>query len=784
MTTASATFSVIVNTNDRAASLRTLLRSLEHQSYPHFEVVIVVGPTRDNTLQVLSEYEGRVKVLHCPTANLGLSRNIGLQGASGDLVAFIDDDAVPSTCWLEQLQGVFLDPYIHGTGGIVYLAHPAEPRVQHRIGIVSPLADQVDVRSSWLENMISDGIPFHWVPRMMGTNMAYRRQSLLDIGGFDQFYEWVYDDSDIALRLVDSGRIVHPAEECVVYHIPASSRNRRAFSYNLRWWIQTKAAIYFSIKNGRTAGEPRRRIASRCLRLVHGHLVWSLRFWQQGRLSALQSVKMSVAELGSAANATIRGSFFPRQLLATPALVGASPAEPPVIAPFQNAGSASQPAVDPVTGDRASITLPDSPLRVCLLSSHYPPSVIEGVGRHTNLMARGLFELGHTVHVITRGSTERVSFYDGAYVHEIPLRLERYERYQRLTNLYYSLNHSHGVYDKVRRLMLNDGVQVVDSPVWLLDGLVTAISGRAPVVVRIQTATRQVAAIQDHIDEDARLIGDMEQILLTRAAHLVPNSKATLAAARRVYGLEAAEGGYSIIPHGIVPVAEEATRPFDISRDAGSLTVLFVGRLEKRKGIMSLLQAIPKVLQRVPNVRFVLAGADNSANDGFRGKTGTDYQSYFLANFNSAASRVQFLGSVSEESLQALYQSCDLFVAPSLYESFGLIYLEAMNYAKPVVACQAGGVPEVVDHQNTGLLVEPASADALAEAIISLLGSPRKLREMGLAARQRVLDRFTYTEMARSFASVYRRTIRLASAAESSDNPTRDAVVEKWEGIQ
>ena len=118
--------------------------------------------------------------------------------------------------------------------------------------------------------------------------------------------------------------------------------------------------------------------------------------------------------------------------------------------------------------------------------------------------------------------------------------------------------------------------------------------------------------------------------------------------------------------------------------------------------------------------------------------------------------RVSFLGRVSDEELDRRYAECDLFVAPSLYESFGLIYLEAMNYAKPVIGCLAGGIPEVVDDGVTGLLVEPGASEPLAEAMLTMLSAPSQLREMGLAGRQRLLDKFTHIEMARAFAEVYR----------------------------
>ena len=391
---------------------------------------------------------------------------------------------------------------------------------------------------------------------------------------------------------------------------------------------------------------------------------------------------------------------------------------------------------------------------------------MEGVGRHTNLMAQGLVECGHSVHVITRGEKDQVSFYDGAYVHQLAQRRGRYERYRHLNDLYFSLNHSQAVYEEVKRLQLNDGIQVVDSPVWLIDGLVTATSGVAPVVVRLQTARKQIAALQKFRDDDSRLIGEMEQALIERAAYLVPNSQATVEAAARVYGAAMSPDRYTIIPHGIVPVSDEAVRPFDPQQPPDTLTVLYVGRLEKRKGIADLFEAIPRVLQKTPRVRFIIAGSDNSQADGFFNRTGLTYPAYFASKHPQLAGQVEFKGAVSEEDLHRLYQSCDLFVAPSLYESFGLIYLEAMNYAKPVIGCRAGGIPEVVDHGVSGLLVDPAAPIALAEAITSLLSAPVKLCELGLAGRQRLLEQFTHIQMARRFAEVYRTVIQAAARPE------------------
>jgi hypothetical protein len=760
MTTGELTFSVIVNTMDRAGPLRTLLQTLEGQSYPHFEVIAVVGPGSDATLAMLAAYGERVKVLRCPDANLSRSRNIGLLAARGDIVAYVDDDAAPCRRWLEQLTRLFAADGLDGAGGTVYMIYPQAATIQHRLGVASSLAENVNVRGSASERLPYPGRGRQWTPRMMGTDMAFRRKSLLAAGGFDQFFVYIAEETDLALRLANAGQTLQPVREAVVYHVPASSLNRTIFTQRGRWWwLETRSATYLCLKDGPAGGDRPAAILRRCLELVHGHWLAYSRFWRGGELGLGQALGMAALELRGAAEGVAGGLFRGRQTI-PPATAQAAGAAAEPIRPFQNAQSPLAGAVDPITGRQPVITVAEPPLRICLLSHSYPPASFDGVGRLTNLMARGLFELGHTVHVVTGGDREGVSFYDGAYVHRIPYRLERYERYAAFSNLHHALNLSHAIYEQVRRLALNDGVQIVDSPLWLFEGLVTAVSSTIPVVVRLVTALKQVAAIHGDHSDDARLVGEMERLLMERAAHLLPNTRATLDAVRTAYGLAIPEERYTVVPYGIPPAAEEAIRPFDPARPPAQPMLLFVGRLEKRKGILDLFEAIPRVLRHTPNVRFIIAGADNSQHDGFYRQTGMDYPTYFGQRYRAYAGQVRFTGRVDDATLDDLYRSCDLLVAPSRYESFGLIYLEAMNYAKPVIGCRAGGVPEVIDHGVTGLLADPEAPASLAEAIVSLLAAPARLREFGLAGRSQILQRFTHVHMAQAFAAAYRAVLR------------------------
>jgi len=120
---------------------------------------------------------------------------------------------------------------------------------------------------------------------------------------------------------------------------------------------------------------------------------------------------------------------------------------------------------------------------------------------------------------------------------------------------------------------------------------------------------------------------------------------------------------------------------------------------------------------------------------------------------------VVFHGSVSEAVLRDHYRRCDLFVAPSLFESFGLIYHEAMQYGKAVVGCRTGGVPEVVEHSVEGLLVDPDSPTQLAAALAQLMGDGPLRQTMGAAGARRVHELTNYRTMAAAMEEVYQATI-------------------------
>jgi glycosyltransferase involved in cell wall biosynthesis len=162
---------------------------------------------------------------------------------------------------------------------------------------------------------------------------------------------------------------------------------------------------------------------------------------------------------------------------------------------------------------------------------------------------------------------------------------------------------------------------------------------------------------------------------------------------------------------------------------AGEQALLSSGRLAPEKGHSVLLQAMAKVVKHTPTARLRICG---------EGKERAALEAQVSALGLTRA--VEFTGFLTDT--RASLAAADVFVMPSLFEGLGVAVLEAMAMARPVVATDAGGLPESVVDGETGRLVPKGDAEALAEAILSMLSSPATARAMGAAGRRRAQERF------------------------------------------
>jgi glycosyltransferase involved in cell wall biosynthesis len=178
---------------------------------------------------------------------------------------------------------------------------------------------------------------------------------------------------------------------------------------------------------------------------------------------------------------------------------------------------------------------------------------------------------------------------------------------------------------------------------------------------------------------------------------------------------------------------------------AEALVLGTVANLFARKGYDVMLRALPEIVATFPQVHYLIVGTGD-----------VDYETRLrtMVRDLELESRVHFAGF--QESVYPCLAAMDLYVHPALMEGFGIAVLEAMAMRKPVVATTAGGLPEVAQDGDTGILVPPGDPDALARAVLLLLQDPARCRKLGEAGRDRVAALFTVDAMMDNLAAGYR----------------------------
>lgn len=385
------------------------------------------------------------------------------------------------------------------------------------------------------------------------------------------------------------------------------------------------------------------------------------------------------------------------------------------------------------------------PLRVGIYTPTYPGISEGGIGTYTRHLAHGLTALGYVAHVLTAGPEDGACSDGAVSVHTtirsyIPV----------VDRVVPGAGANWHVGRAMRRLVARHELDIVEFPNWEGLGLYFSFQRHVPVVVRLHTSSLDSQAIDGGaIDRRQRWDVRREIWQAKMADALVTHSHIHRAAISKQTAIS--EDRICVVPHGI-NVYPDFERP-DLARD--HLSVVYLGRMERRKGTVDLLRAIPEILRCMPNVGFTLIGPDRPHCPGER--THAQFAADELPQ--EARERVQFLGELPSAEVDRWLQSADLFVAPSLYESFGLIFLEAMRWGTPVVGTRAGGIPEIIEDGVTGSLVAPGNPQELAAKMVQLLRDGPRRRKLGEAGRRHVETQFSVDRMALRVAELYEGTL-------------------------
>ncbi|MDZ7638214.1 MAG: glycosyltransferase [Bryobacterales bacterium] len=246
-TNESASVSVVVCTLNRAAHLESCLLQLRRQRYPRFEVIVVNGPSTDETEAVLARFAGEIKVRRNPIANLCVSRNIGIAAAAGEFVAFLDDDSFAHPDWMCEALVAFDDPLTTAVGGLSYRFR--DQTVEFANGLLTETTYPWPIQPHPGSHHQGEGGLWNTVT---GNNCLFRRDALLAVGGFDEQIPYTHDESNVVMQMARRGMRVRHRPLAIVHHGSQPSLNRRD-EFDLNWKVMVRDSIYCGYRN-RPAG--------------------------------------------------------------------------------------------------------------------------------------------------------------------------------------------------------------------------------------------------------------------------------------------------------------------------------------------------------------------------------------------------------------------------------------------------------------------------------------------------------------------------------------------------
>ncbi len=393
-------------------------------------------------------------------------------------------------------------------------------------------------------------------------------------------------------------------------------------------------------------------------------------------------------------------------------------------------------------------------MRILMLSWEYPPRIVGGISRVVYHLAQELGAAGHNVTVLTMSDEDLPPFErDGAVsVYRVPAW---YVRPITFVDSVMQMNMAM-VTAAIRIIQSGERFDVLHMHDWLVAFAGKTLLDLFPDMVGICTihATEFGRNNGIHNDVQSYISGVEQKLAAELSSRVIVNSLYMRDEVMRLFGVNAAS--LDIIPNGIdlhmfdpVPVDMSLRRCHAADNDR---IVFFVGRLTYEKGVHLLMDAIPKVLARYQDVKFIIAGKGQEL-DALRQRAWN----------MGVAHRVDFPGFLSEEDLLRMFRVVDVAVFPSLYEPFGIVALEGMVARLPVVVSDAGGLNEIVEDRVNGMKFPTGNPDMLADAIVTILLDGALRARITENAFQTIKERYLWKCIAQHTVKTYEAALQTTS---------------------
>ncbi len=397
-------------------------------------------------------------------------------------------------------------------------------------------------------------------------------------------------------------------------------------------------------------------------------------------------------------------------------------------------------------------------MKICFVSPEFFP-ISGGTGAYVYYLSQKLQHLGHEVHVVARHNEDSIEVVDGVnvnYVKGIGNPLSRYWRFARSTSR------------KLEELDRDFGFDIIHSNLPLVPSFaIPRGSARALISTVHSTWKGEAEAIKRgsrrRLNPNEKLMLRFNSLLRSYEKKLMKRSDALIAVSlytknelTELYDVD--EEKIHVIYNGVdtekfKPKRDKTGLRLKLGLEEEQKIILCVGRLYYRKGITILLKSIPEVVQKFGDAKFVISGKGFKKNEESLRK---------LAHELKVEKHVTFLGYVPDEKLPDLYAASDIFVLPALYENFPFAILEAQSTGLPVISTKVGGIPEFLEENENGFLVEPGDPEQLAQKIIALLQNPELAEELGRCGRRLVEKKVSWPLIMGQVVDLYRKVLNAA----------------------
>ncbi len=355
-----------------------------------------------------------------------------------------------------------------------------------------------------------------------------------------------------------------------------------------------------------------------------------------------------------------------------------------------------------------------SKLTICMVSDDFLPAAT-GVGTHIKLLAPALVEAGHCVHVITtrRRNEPETEDWQGVHIHRV-FTVPAYGFYQALPSG-----------RTIRRILDEVAPDVIHHH------YVGYMMGRVCGIARSrQTPQVSTYHFSSEVLTQPLLMRPFAPVIRRLLIYYNNKFDLVIAPSKKLVGQIASEGVRTPVRYITNPVVFDGTAGAKPAERGSEFTILYAGRLGQEKNIGYLLRAFAELLSRMPDSVVWIAGKGPELESLHR-----------LCQSLRITEKVRFLGFLDHPTLSMYYAACDVFVLPSLVETQGLVAMEAMRFARPVIVTKAiVSAYELVEDSVSGYVVDPDSVQELSDRLVQLGLNPALRRSMGEAGYKRAED--------------------------------------------